>query len=211
MATKAEVGRALAATMPLFANFRAPASAADMDVLVSAWLGMVGHLDAATFQAALQLVATRSEFFPTPVLVLAAVTELTAAPARTGDEAWGDVKAAIAQHGVYHPPDGAQYGDFRNYFWEFPDPLVGELVKDYGWTYLCQSEDEMADRAHFRKAYEMKQQRAREQARLTPDLLAFQEQHRPALPPPTRQREAARLLAAVATGLGRDGAKGERG
>lgn len=167
---------------------------------------VVRHLPGDVWRAAaLRCVATCT-FFPKPVELLTAAAELTTTPARTGDEAWGDVKAAIAQHGVYHPPDGAQYGDFRNEFWAFDDPLVGECVKDFGWTYLCQSEDEMADRAHFRKAYEMKQQRAREQARLTPDLLAFQAQHRPALPPPSadRQQQARALLA----GIGQKGARG---
>ena len=202
MATKQEVGRALAATMPLFANYKPPRPDPDgrgsqeMDALVAAWLPMVGHLDAATFQAALQLVATRSEFFPTPALVLGAVAELTTTPLRSGDDAWGDVKAAIAEHGVYHPPDGAQYGDFRNYFWEFKDPLVGKLVKALGWTYLCQSEDEMADRAHFRKSYEVEQARARDEARLTPALAAFQAEQRAALPAPGERSAAALALMA---------------
>ena len=194
MATEREVGRALAATMPGIPSFKPPASAEEMDVLVRAYHRQLGHLDAETVQAAFDLAASRSEFMPSAGTVLAAATELTTRPQRSGDDAWGDVKAAIAEHGVYHPPDGAQYGDFRNYFWEFKDPLVGKLVKALGWTYLCQSEDEMADRAHFRKSYEVEQARARDEARLTPALAAFQAEQRAALPAPGERRDAALAL-----------------
>ena len=118
MASRAEVYKALLTMTPLFAHYKQPTTDDERAILTNAWHAMVGHLDAATFQAALQLVATRSEFFPTPALVLGAVAELTTTPQRSGDDAWGDVKAAIAEHGVYHPPDGAQYGDFRNYLRE---------------------------------------------------------------------------------------------
>ena len=208
MATKAEVGKALAATMPLFANYKPPRpnpdgkGSAEMDALVNAWLGMVAHLDAATFQAALQLVATRSEFFPTPALVLAAVTELTTMPARTGLEAWNEVRRAIAEHGVYHPPGGAQYGEFRNYQWDFSDPLVSRLIDGAkAWAELCLSENEIADRARFIDAYDKLQVRERDKARLTPDLLAFQDEHRAQLPAPTdRRKDIAQLMSGIGKG-----------
>lgn len=172
---------------------------------------VVKHLPGDVWRAAaLRCVATCT-FFPKPVELLTAAAELTTTPARTGAEAWGDVKRAIAENGIYHPPHGAQHGDFRNDKWQFSDPLINQLVgvgRAFPWSELCMSENEMSDRARFIDAYEKLQHREREQARLTPDLLAFQAQHRPALPAPTRQREAARLLAAVTTGLGRDGAKG---
>ena len=159
---------------------------------------VVQHLPGDVWRAAALKCVTACTFFPKPVELLAAAQELTTAKVRTGDDAWGDVKAAIAEHGVYHPPDGAQYGDFRNYFWEFKDPLVGKLVKALGWTYLCQSEDEMADRAHFRKSYEVEQARARDEARLTPALAAFQAEQRAALPAPAERRQAAaRLMAGI--------------
>ena len=204
MATKQEVGRALAATMPLFANYKPPRPDPDgrgsqeMDALVAAWLPMVGHLDAATFQAALQLVATRSEFFPTPALVLAAAQELTTAPQRTGADAWGDVVAAIAKHGVYHPPGGVQVLAVAGDVWDFDDPIVAKLVRAFGWRDLCMSENAVADRARFIPAYEQEQQREREQARLTPALAAFQAEQRAALPAPAERRQAAaRLMAGI--------------
>lgn len=163
---------------------------------------VVQHLPGDVWRAAALKCVTACTFFPKPVELLTAAADLTTTPERSGDDAWGDVKRAIAAHGVYHPPDGAQYGDFQNYFWEFKDRLVGKLVRAFGWTYLCQSEDEMADRAHFRKSYETEQRREREQARLTPDLLSFQETHRAQLAaaPVGRAAEAAALLAAVGRG-----------
>lgn len=83
------------------------------------------------------------------------------------------------------------------YAWGFPDPLVGKLVRAFGWRDLCLSENAVADRARFIPAYEQEQRREREQARLTPALLEFQQEHRAALPAPERRQAMAQLMAGI--------------
>lgn len=164
---------------------------------------VVKHLPGDVWRAASLKCAATCIFFPKPAELLAAAQSLTATPQRTSLEAWGDVQQAIKDHGYYHPPDGAQVLAVGGEAWSFADPLVGQAVKSLGWRYLCMSEDEMADRAHFQKAYDQLRDRAYAEARLTPDLLAFQEQHRAALPAPAERRaQAAQIMATIGKGRG---------
>jgi hypothetical protein len=202
--TEKEVGRLVAAMMPLFANYRMPASPEDAQVLYRSWHMMVGHLDTDVLAAAFRVAAGKSEFFPTPALVLDCAVALTVAPKRSGTDAWGDVQAAIRKHGFYHPPGGASVLAVGGYEWHFDDVLAGEIVAALGWGYLCMSEDEMADRAHFIKAYEQKRDRAYADARLTPELLDFQAHRRAALAEPDSRAAAAKQLMA---GIGQKGTR----
>lgn len=203
MATEQEVGRALAVVMPLFSNYKPPRpndpndprkGSAEMDALVKAWHMVIGHLEPDVLSGALRAAVTRTQFFPTPSLVLECAVELTSAPKRTGLDAWGDVKRAIAEHGSYHPPNGVSVLAVGGYAWTFEDALVGKVVAALGWRTLCMSENEMADRARFVDAYEQEQRRSGERERLTPDLIAFQGR---------KQQEALRLTAGLAEKLGR--------
>lgn len=62
------------------------------------------------------------------------------------DEAWGVVQNAISRYGWYHPQQA----------FATMDELTLSVVKNLGWTRLCQSENITADRANFREAYEAK-------------------------------------------------------
>jgi hypothetical protein len=162
------------------------------------------HLDGPTWLMAVKQCVMTCTFFPKPAELLAAAVALTTPDKRSGADAWGDVQKAIRQHGYYHPPGGASVLAVGGYEWNFDDKIAGEVVAAFGWGYLCMSEDEMADRAHFIKSYEQKRDRAYADARLTPDLLAFRDQHQAALPAPAdRRADMARLLA----GVGQKGAK----
>lgn len=175
MATKPEVYKALLAVTPLFPHYKPPADDEARAILTNSWHMMVGHLEPDVLSGALRAAVTRTQFFPTPSLVLECAVELTTAPKRTGLEAWNEVQQAIAEHGVYHPPNGAQYGDFKNDYWTFSDPLLNKLVDGpKAWVELCMSENQIADRARIIDSYEKAQQRAGEQARLTPDLVRLQ-------------------------------------
>ena len=62
------------------------------------------------------------------------------------DEAWGVVLKAISTYGWYRPQQA----------FETMDELTLSVVKNIGWSKLCQSENLTADRANFREAYEAK-------------------------------------------------------
>lgn len=68
------------------------------------------------------------------------------APVLSFDEAWGVVQRAISTYGWYHPQQA----------FETMDELTLSIVKNLGWSRLCQSENPTADRANFREAYEAK-------------------------------------------------------
>lgn len=67
-------------------------------------------------------------------------------PVLSFDEAWGVVQKAIGTYGWYHPQEA----------FATMDELTLSVVKNLGWTKLCQSENPTADRANFREAYEEK-------------------------------------------------------
>ena len=68
------------------------------------------------------------------------------APILSFDEAWGVVQKAISTYGLRQSQEA----------FETMDELTLSVVKNLGWTKLCQSENIGADRANFREAYEAK-------------------------------------------------------
>ena len=62
------------------------------------------------------------------------------------DDAWGVVQRAMSTYGWYHPLEA----------FDTMDELTLSVVKNLGWSRLCQSENPTADRANFREAYEAK-------------------------------------------------------
>lgn len=67
-------------------------------------------------------------------------------PILSFDEAWGVVQKAMGKYGSYHPQEA----------FATMDELTLSVVKNLGWTRMCQSENPVADRANFREAYEEK-------------------------------------------------------
>jgi hypothetical protein len=164
------------------------------------WLdyrAILGHLAPEVLAAAvLKVMATHVyPTFPKPAVILGAANEVQVPCLRSGAEAWGDVQTAIKRHGRYHPPTGIGGSlDVGNYDWTFKDPKVLALVKSLGWLYLCESEDGMADRAHFIKAYEQMQERADEALR---ELPAVADVRQAVL---ARRQEALQLMAGIGKG-----------
>nr|DAM32597.1 MAG TPA: replisome organizer [Caudoviricetes sp.] len=72
--------------------------------------------------------------------------ERTQRPVLPFDEAWGVVQKAMRDYGFYNPQKA----------FETMDELTLEVVKNLGWSRLCQSENPTANRANFREAYEAK-------------------------------------------------------
>lgn len=79
------------------------------------------------------------------------------------DEAWGVVQKAISRYGWYNPQQA----------FETMDELTLSVVKNLGWSRLCQSENPTADRANFREAYEAKAAQQQNKSQL-PEFVAKQ-------------------------------------
>lgn len=67
-------------------------------------------------------------------------------PVLSFDDAWGIVQKAMSTYGSWHPEEA----------FKTMDGLTLSVVKNLGWTRMCQSENQAADRANFREAYEAK-------------------------------------------------------
>lgn len=84
------------------------------------------------------------------------------------DEAWGTVQEAMGRYGSYHPQEA----------FAMMDDMTAAIVKNMGWTRLCQSENMTADRANFREAYEAKAMEASNNRLLPPFVAREKEQIR---------------------------------
>lgn len=96
-------------------------------------------------------------------------------PILSFDEAWGVVQKAMSDYGWYHPQEA----------FATMDELTLAVVKNLGWSRLCQSENPTAERANFREAYEKKAAEAQNTNAL-PDFVAknkvlLQKQYVPAI------------------------------
>lgn len=149
MATETEIDEVWGLAAAAYPHFKAPAAT------LLLWGKLLADIPGAVLRAAVLKCITDSEFFPTVHALRAAATDIQASGRQTGLEAWGRVRDAIRKHGDYHPPKGTAYVlAAGNYEWDFDDPLAAVVVRSMGWAYLCQSDEVMADRAHFLKAYE---------------------------------------------------------
>lgn len=133
-----------------------------IDEEFSAFISLIMDLDFETTNAAaLRWCRTKRER-PTPADLRAFVVESQArssgSPVLTTAEAWAFVVACFAKIGRYRA---------------FPDtyPTVKRAVDTIGWETLCNSCDQMADRAHFFRVYESYSSREMEQRANTPGAL----------------------------------------
>ena len=94
-----------------------------------------------------QLIAT-SEFLPTVAKIRAAVVELELGPQRSGGEAWSGVLREVGRTGVCRQPT-------------FEDPVTAQAVRGLGWQAICNSENQVADRARFIELYDQLAARVR--------------------------------------------------
>lgn len=124
-----------------------------------AYAAMLDDLDPEALEAAattwIQTHAERPTIADLRKAVAASQATAAASPYLDPDEAWAHVEASITRVGGYH---------------DFPDthPLVAETVRAIGWQRLCQSDNTVADRAHFLQLYRARLERARRDDAATP-------------------------------------------
>lgn len=122
-----------------------PASFLDRTAIAgmfSAWAMVLEDLAYEDASAALKrYMATEPDKLPSPGHLRKIASEATVGRRRPGLDAWRDVKRAIGSVGRYRQPT-------------FADPLVARCVEAIGWAAICDSSDEMVERAHFARAYD---------------------------------------------------------
>jgi hypothetical protein len=122
---------------------------------------MLEDLDISILDQAAKICMTTVKFFPSIAEIRAAAAEVmaraTGLPSAAG--AWGEVQDLIRDEGWRN-----------NYEPVFSHPVIGKVVGYMGgWSILCGSENQIADRARFIQAYEIEAQRAREDVQFLPE------------------------------------------
>lgn len=121
---------------------------------IELWEGLLLDLDPVPVAAAIQALAIEGRDWPPPPgLIRRRAVEL-ADPIPQASEAWLEVCTWIRKVGSYRDQDG-----YKPVVWSHP--LIGHVADTLGWTNLCQSENPVADRAHFFRLWEQSAQRHR--------------------------------------------------
>lgn len=113
---------------------------------------MLADVDGEVLRAAVTQHIASSQWFPKISEIRERVAAILTPERDTGLEAWGKLMDGMRNANKiswdgngYEPPDFAAP--------PYSDPILQRLVDSMGWRYLCQSENAMADRAHFLAAY----------------------------------------------------------
>lgn len=115
-----------------------------VEAMVTAYSALLVDLDYARCNAAVRVLLQSQTWIPSVADIRRVVLELERGPVRPAGDAWGDVTAAIRRYGQRRTP-GVDF--------EFDDPQVAHCVRSLGWSTLCLSEDQTADRARFIELY----------------------------------------------------------
>jgi len=95
------------------------------------------------------------KWFPSVAEIREKARLLTSQDALPAFQAWAIVQKAFSETRWGHSP-------------EFNDPIIAEAVRCLGWNELCNSENQVADRAHFAKIYDQLVARRESDERLLP-------------------------------------------
>lgn len=149
--TRREVIEAMALVSATWSNWHLPTEKDEREAVISAWLRVLGPFDNALVVAAIDsFVVEAGPFAPHQGMVAKRAAELQARA--TGhevpgvDEAWAEVQREIARVGWTGALDPQRKPLFSH-------PTISAAVEAMGWQTLCESENEVADRAHFLKLY----------------------------------------------------------
>lgn len=111
---------------------------------------------------AIEQTLAGARFPPTIAEIREIALKLVMPPKLEGAEAWGIVVKAMADIGFYRSPT-------------FDDPIITKMVNIMGWQTLCSSENQVADRAHFIKNYDVLTAREISDAKLLPRAREMQQ------------------------------------
>lgn len=137
----------------VFGLFPGPAlSVAEIDAQQALWRDLILDLDYEDAVRATKRVLAVAKFQPKPSEIREAIMQSAIGRARTGADAWGDVREAFHSKGYVRAP-GVDF--------VFNDPIVMEVVLSLGWQELCASTNSAADRARFIDDYDERARRQR--------------------------------------------------
>lgn len=115
------------------------------DDTVGIYVRMLADLDYPAANAAVEKLLATSKWPPTVAEIREAAVSLHVGEVKSGGEAWGAVLRAIGRYGRNRTP-GVDF--------ELGDPVALETVRAMSWRELCDSENQVADRARFIELYD---------------------------------------------------------
>jgi hypothetical protein len=146
--TDKEIAALLGFCSQWWPNWRPPE---DVRTMILGWRSLLSDIEFDAGYAALSEHATAGSEFPPPVGVIRrrafelTVPEGSAPPV---DEAWGEVGREIHRVGHFVPSEGEP-----DRLPSFSHPAITAVVNALTWKSLCESTNEVADRAHFARMY----------------------------------------------------------
>lgn len=117
------------------------------------WFGLLGDLEYAVLNAAIQKYMLTNKFPPTIADLREIATSISAGDIPDWGEGWEKVLNAIRHFGFYRETEAL----------ESFDEITKTCVKRLGWRNLCLSENNNMDRANFRMIYEQLTERAKKE------------------------------------------------
>lgn len=119
---------------------------------IQAWESLLLDLDANLVAATIQVLATEGREWPPPPGVVRQRASQLVSALPSSDQAWGEVREQVRRVGSSRGTENWTTRTVSEPTWSHP--LIGEVADRLGWDSLCQSTNEMADRAHFLKLWE---------------------------------------------------------
>lgn len=131
---------------------------------------LLEDIDADQAMAAVdEYLSDGAQFAPTVGMIRKRAVELSMPLFPTTDQAWKEVREQVTACGwVAILPGG------RKPVWSHP--VIGEVAEAIGWQTLCESENEMADRAHFMKLFAARVEREASGQRMPPSVRELRDQ-----------------------------------
>lgn len=136
--------------------------------MLDAYQALLGDLSYEQCNTAVAALLQTRSWMPSVADIRSTALELARGPRKQGGEAWGELLRAISRYGVYRTPGQ----DFT-----FSDSVTAKCVAALGWRELCNSENQVADRARFVELYDKLAEQAQREA-TSPALAAAAHQRK---------------------------------
>jgi hypothetical protein len=160
VATKAEVAQIYMVLGAAYPNFGRDGDERMFELSLKVYQEILVDIPFDVLQAAAQQHIAQNKWFPAIAELRELAVDLMTTQHSTAAEAWGEVLSVMRRPSLW-PEHGIPFdGDYPLPIEAmFKDKLAYKVAMAIGWRDLCASENTMADRAHFLKAYEAAAQR----------------------------------------------------
>lgn len=134
--------------------------------VIESWEMLLGDLDAKAVAATIGAIAAEGDRFPPPPGLLRRRTLELVSDFPSPDDAWAEVLHWIGRLGRSRGQVRDAQGHIAQCEWSHP--VIGRVVENMGWAKLCDSDNQVTDRAHFIRFYAAAVEHERTAAHMPP-------------------------------------------